>query len=60
MKRQINENFLLDAMGTVLVGAVGLLGTYYGGIAAFEVAADAKDKLSRRYKEIKQGRLDKN
>lgn len=59
MKKQINENFLLDAMGTVLVGAVGLLGTYYGGIAAFEVAADAKDKLNRRYKEIKQGRLDK-
>lgn len=59
MRKQINENFLLDAMGTVLVGSVGLLGTYYGGIAAFEVAADAKDKLSRKYREIKQNRLDK-
>ena len=59
MKKHINENFLLDAMGTVLVGSVGLLGAYYGGIAGFEIAANAKDKLSRRYKEIKQNRLDK-
>jgi hypothetical protein len=58
-KKQINENFLLDAMGTVLVGTVGLLGAGAVALGVYEKTLDTKDKLLRKYKEIKNNRLDK-
>ena len=58
-KKYINENFLLDAMGTVLVGTVGLLGAGVVAIGAYEKTLNTKDKLLRKYKEIKNNRLDK-
>jgi len=58
-KKQINENFLLDAMGTVLVGTVGLLGAGAVALGVYEKTLDTKDKLLRKYKEIKNSRLDK-
>lgn len=58
-KKQINENFLLDSMGTVLVGALGLIGAGYAGAFTYAAAGEAKDRLSRMYKDIKQNRLDK-
>jgi hypothetical protein len=58
-KKHINENFLLDAMGTVLVGTVGLLGAGAVAIGVYEKTLNTKDKLLRKYKEIKNNRLDK-
>jgi hypothetical protein len=58
-KKPINENFLLDSMGTVLVGALGLIGAGYAGAFTYAAAGEAKDRLSRMYKDIKQNRLDK-
>ena len=46
MKETLNENFILDAMGIVLVGAVGLYGTAYAAAYAYDRVVTGADKLA--------------
>ena len=46
MKKTFNENFILDAMGIVLVGAVGLYGTAYAAAYAYDRVVTGADKLA--------------
>jgi hypothetical protein len=46
VKETLNENFILDAMGIVLVGAVGLYGTAYAAAYAYDRVVTGADKLA--------------